>query len=179
MVAVRRLRRWNVLARLATGKGWRIGAELGVFRGETFFHLLATCPDLAMVGVDCWEPKPEKDGIEGGRSYARHDLDSHYAAVREKTAPYGSRAVLLRMNTVDAAAHFPDGHFDFVFIDADHTYEGVRSDIAAWLPKIRPGGTMLGHDWNRKDFPGVIRAVEEWFGGPDLLHPDHVWAVQC
>ena len=36
--------------------------------------------------------------------------------------------------------------FDFVFIDGDHRYESVRRDIQAWLPKVRPGGIMGGHD---------------------------------
>jgi hypothetical protein len=35
---------------------------------------------------------------------------------------------------------------DFVFIDGDHTEAGVERDIRAWVPIIRPGGWLLGHD---------------------------------
>lgn len=60
-----------------------------------------------------------------------------------------------------AARLFDDGACDFVFVDADHEYESVKKDILAWLPKVRPGGLLAGHDMN---FPGVNRAVKEIFG---------------
>jgi predicted O-methyltransferase YrrM len=80
------------------------------------------------------------------------------------------------MKTVSAASLFGDKAFDFVFVDADHTYEGVRADIDAWLPKVRPGGWLMGHDFNPRDFPGVVQAVNEKFGKP-RTYSDHVWAV--
>ncbi len=36
---------------------------------------------------------------------------------------------------------------DFVYIDGDHSYEGVLADIDAWWPLIRSGGFLCGHDW--------------------------------
>ena len=53
---------------------------------------------------------------------------------------------------------------DFVYIDADHSYEGARRDIAAWGRKVRRGGMVAGHDYYV--FPGsgndgVVRAVDE------------------
>lgn len=175
MVAVRRRTRARILESLVKERGWRIGAELGVLRGDTFLHLLRTCPDLAMIGVDLWMPMPEKDGQEGGRSYLAHDLEGYLQRLKDRIAPYGGRAALLRLSTVEAALRFPDRHFDFVFIDADHTYEGVSADIDAWRPKVRPGGMLLGHDYNHRDFPGVVRAVDERFT-PELF-PDHVWGA--
>lgn len=50
---------------------------------------------------------------------------------------------------------------DLVFIDADHRYEAVKADIAAWAPKVRPGGVMAFHDY--LIFEGVTRAVRESF----------------
>lgn len=55
-----------------------------------------------------------------------------------------------------AAALFPDGSLDAVFIDADHREEAVRADIRAWLPKVKRGGVIAGHDI---DEPGVVAAV--------------------
>lgn len=56
------------------------------------------------------------------------------------------------------------GPFDFVFIDGDHTYEGVRADWLAWSPLVRPGGLVAFHDtWPNRDRhePGVVRWVDE------------------
>ncbi len=66
-------------------------------------------------------------------------------------------------STKAAAALCPGASFPFVFIDADHAYESARDDIAAWLPRVRPGGVLAGHDYCA-DWPGVIRAVDEAFG---------------
>jgi hypothetical protein len=68
------------------------------------------------------------------------------------------------MRSLEAAASFPERHFDFVFIDADHSYEGCRNDIAAWKGKVRPGGWLCGHDYTTKAGRdvGVVRAVDEF-----------------
>lgn len=170
--------RAHLLASLVVEHDWRLGVELGVLNGRTFLYLLKTCPALHMVGVDIWQTWPDKEAFRerGGRSYSSVDMEGTYIALKNKIALYGSRARLLRMKTADAAGHYGDKAFDFVFIDADHTYEGVRADIDAWLSKIRPGGWLMGHDFNPRDFPGVVQAVTETFGEP-RTYEDHVWAV--
>lgn len=50
---------------------------------------------------------------------------------------------------------------DFLFIDGDHRYEAVRQDIDSWLPHVRDGGIIAGHDY---DQPGVKKAASETFG---------------
>jgi predicted O-methyltransferase YrrM len=69
---------------------------------------------------------------------------------------------------------------DFVFIDACHEYENVITDINAWLPKIRPGGLLCGHD---KDMDGVKKATQELSTrlGKPLFTSDEstaVWAIE-
>lgn len=170
--------RARVLERLVKDHGWRRGAELGVLRGETMVYLLRSCADLVMIGVDLWRPRPEQDEKRhrGGRSQRGFDLDGFYERLVREMRAYNGRGMLMRMSTVEAAPHFQDGSFDFVFIDADHTLEGVRADIEAWWPKVRGNGWMLGHDWNPRDYPGVVEAVTERFGTP-MLFDDKVWAV--
>ena len=66
-----------------------------------------------------------------------------------------------------------DEYFDLVYIDADHTYESVKDDIAAWFPKVKPGGWITGHDYvdgyeNDPNIYGVIPAVNELVVKHDL-----------
>jgi predicted O-methyltransferase YrrM len=73
--------------------------------------------------------------------------------------------------------------YDFVFLDADHSYEGCKADIAAWAPKIKPGGWLGGHDYENKAFPkfGVTQAVNEYAsaaGLPVELGENFCWFIQ-
>lgn len=65
-------------------------------------------------------------------------------------------------DSFDRAKDFKDKSIDFCFIDANHNYEFVSRDIAAYLPKMKPGGVIAGHDYNMSH-PGVIKAVNEAF----------------
>lgn len=70
---------------------------------------------------------------------------------------------LVKSNSVDAAGKYPDGYFDIIYIDAGHSEEDVDSDIAAWLPKLKPGGVICGDDYI-EGWIGVIRSVDKNFG---------------
>ena len=61
-----------------------------------------------------------------------------------------------------------------MFIDADHSYTGMIQDIQSWLPKIKSGGYLAGHDY---DWPGVLQAVTELLPQAQRFHPSS-WMVQ-
>jgi hypothetical protein len=60
--------------------------------------------------------------------------------VIDSTAQYGSKAVILRALSTDAARVFLDASLDFCYIDAQHDYYSALEDILAWWPKVRSGG---------------------------------------
>jgi SAM-dependent methyltransferase len=88
--------------------------------------------------------------------------------------------VFIRELTHAAAKLIPDDSQDLIYVDADHTYPSVREDIADWLPKLRSGGIMAGHDYHpgqpRRN--GVAQAVHEAFGVENVLRlPFMCWAT--
>lgn len=153
----------EVLKRLPDGDV--LGAEIGVFKGHMSKRLLER-PDLRLFMVDSWLPMPlygvTADEQESNRGLA-------YLAAKE-------RGIVLHMHSADAAKIVPDGSLDFVFIDADHSYEGVKRDITLWRPKLKAGGLLSGHDYAN---PGeklgmeVKRAVDEL--GEVELGRDSCW----
>jgi len=80
---------------------------------------------------------------------------------------------VLRMSSLEAAKIFPKKYFDLVFLDADHTYEALMSDIKAWLPLVKDGGLLTGHDYGGKKV-GVKQAVDECFDDIELAQAT-VW----
>jgi hypothetical protein len=148
--------------------------EVGVAFGRSLAFLARQAidlerDDLEIVGVDLWghigsmeDPISALVRETGGDFYEafRRGMERHCPLELE-------RITVLRNHSAIASRHFGPGLMFprpwFVFIDADHTYEGVRSDLAAWGPRILPGGIFAGHDFTEQ-FPGVGQAVTGAYG---------------
>jgi hypothetical protein len=81
--------------------------------------------------------------------------------------------------SICAARLFPLGSVDFAFIDAGHDYQSVLADLTAWWPRIKPGGTLAGHDYGDPSWSEVTQAVNDFFGRCDLnsLHSPRCWEI--
>lgn len=91
---------------------------------------------------------------------------------------YDTPAIFMNMPSATAAQFIADESLDLVFIDARHTYDSVFDDISLWLPKVRNGGILGGHDYQPGYFDGLVRAVDEKFPLVNLTDGDHVWWVE-
>lgn len=152
-----RRRRMHVLVDLIHERlpatGLRV-VEVGTRTGRTSRHLARYCPQIREgYAVDLEPPPP---GVFDG-------LD---------------RLTFLQGWSDAVAKRFDDESLDLVFIDADHSEGGVRTDLAAWVPKVRPGGIVAGHDYAARHHPGVKIAVDDFFrdhGHPVKLEANKVW----
>ena len=167
-------RRWDVIADLVNQYGLNLGAEIGVAEGRFTAALLRSCPDVTLWAIDDYAPGYR---TWTGVAWSQERQDANKSAFAQVLAEFPERLRFMRLPSLDAASEFADASLDFVFIDADHSYEAVRADIAAWRPKIRPGGWITGHDYDTLKFPGVVRAVEESFKD-FMLGDDFVWMAQ-
>jgi membrane-associated protease RseP (regulator of RpoE activity) len=83
----------------------------------------------------------------------------------------------VKMSSVEAAKLYEDKSLFFVFIDASHLYEAIKEDIIAWLPKVKSGGFIGGHDIDQtEEFNGVRRAVDELIGSKNVILYNVGWA---
>lgn len=86
-----------------------------------------------------------------------------YDTCRNNLSGLGN-VIIMRMDSIAAAKELSQGHvFDMIFLDASHDYDSVKADLLAWMPLLRPGGLLCGHD---RQWDGVAKAIDE-------LVPDH------
>lgn len=135
-----------------------VGAEIGVYRGDTAHHILNATETQMLYMVD---PYVRNYDLTDKTYSIRGDPDIDYEMVKQRfEAEFPGRHKLLR-EASEQTAQSLDVKLDFIFIDANHTYEHVLQDLKLWVPKVKSGGLVAGHDWSRK-FPGVIIAVMEY-----------------
>ena len=100
--------------------------------------------------------------------WGQETFDRMYREVKEKFAN-NSNVRVIKEFSKGASQLFPDEYFDLVYIDANHTYQGVSADLEIWLPKVKRGGLLAGHDYFIYDnarpwtqFFGIVPAVNEF-----------------
>jgi predicted O-methyltransferase YrrM len=82
----------------------------------------------------------------------------------------------LKMKSFDASRLFELDSLDFVYIDGNHQYEFIKSDLENYYPRVKKGGIISGHDYEWKGTPDVKKAVDEFFKKPPLKkYADHSW----
>ena len=158
-----------------------VGAEIGVWRGDSSSTLLRFIKKLTLHMVDPWE-------TGGGHTTMPKSVEELVAGreeAMERTSLYSDRRIVHKLISEDAAPLFEDKSLDFVFIDAEHTYECVKQDIYLWYPKVKSGGILCGHDYDgRGDHSGrfgVKKAVDEWaesIGIEIRKGSQHIWWVK-
>lgn len=136
-----------------------VGAEIGVFKGEfgKFIFNTVTPKKLYLVdiftGVMC-------SGDKNGDNMEYINLDESYNNLKI-FFKNDLNVELFRGYSRDFFLQIPDDHLDFVYIDGDHSYEGVKIDLDYAFKKVKAGGIIAGHDYTPR-FEGIIRAVNEF-----------------
>lgn len=143
--------------------------EIGSFMGRSTRALAENTRGLVWA-VDTWAGSDEEEHrklLEGkSKDWLYQEFLRNMEGLENFTA--------LRMPSLAAADFFTarGTQFDMVFIDADHSYAGVKADILAWRPLVKPGGILCGHDFHT-GAPGVVQAVQEIF--PVVRAFESIW----
>jgi predicted O-methyltransferase YrrM len=137
------------------GKSTRILVEAAKER-----HGKVYCVDSFVPYFDCTPTPPE---------FALRSITEHILI------PYYDFAELIKKDTSEAAKYF-NLEVDLLFIDADHSFEGLAADCENWLPKLKSGGLAIFHDWH-SEHVNVKKAGEGFVGGWHNVRNDYSVAV--
>jgi hypothetical protein len=119
--------------------GYKIGAEIGVDKGEFSEKLCKV--GLELYAIDPW--RYDSDYVD---RHNQETLDSFYETTKRKLSSYpGSK--IIRKTSMEAVADFANESLDFVYIDANHQLKYIIEDLVEWSKKVRPGGIVSGHDY--------------------------------
>ena len=132
-------------------------AEVGVYRGAFSRQNLARWNGAHYWMVDAWDQRQndtKKAGELSDNNGPESEQVARYRTAKKATQPWAAKRTMLRMYSIPAAARFRDSHFDWIYIDALHTYDAVLQDLTAWWSKLKIGGMMSGDDYADKGDPG-------------------------
>jgi hypothetical protein len=142
--------------------------EVGVDRGVFSEEFMSRWRGHNYFGIDTYAEYPEFP-------WSR-ETDYLMAVARYERSKINCK--LVKAESAEAAEsikQYSGGYFaeirliDFIYIDAAHTYESVKSDLESWWPLVSAGGILAGHDYSDL-FPEVIQAVDEFFADKGTVY---------
>jgi hypothetical protein len=132
-----------------------VGVEVGVWRADFSLLILKHKDVTKLYLVDPYvyvgEAQMSYESLMQGRKMAV-----------DRMSRFKNRVEWISKNSIDALGQLPE-KLDFVYLDGDHKYETVKTELPLYWDRIAPGGILGGHDFNC-GWPGddVIKAVTEF-----------------
>lgn len=153
--------------------------EIGSYKGQSTVCMAVEIAnlkkDINFYAIDTWEGSQENKDLKS--PHFTHNLDKLYETYLKNISSVESYIKNIRADSAQSASLFEDESVDIAFIDACHEYECVHKDILAWLPKIKSGGILSGHDYNH-GWPGVNQAVHELLGIQNIQSTEYCWVYR-
>lgn len=146
-----------------SGNGIEVGVQQGIFAK----HILENCQDLKLYLLDCWDEQSNSEYQD--ISNVNNNIQAEYMInTIHNTLKSFKNVRIIKGYSDEFVDFFKDDFFDFIYIDANHSYKPVKNDLIKWFPKLKKNGLFSGHDYlNGNDgwYPtvfGVKQAVDEF-----------------
>jgi hypothetical protein len=143
-------------------------AEIGVYAGESTSIFAASKRFKTIHAVDPWKNGYD-DSDPASITFDMNLVEKEFDSVVQRYDP-----IIVKHNISREALQLP-ADLDLVYIDANHQYAAVINDFKTYLPLIKRGGAISGHDYWYGFKDTVCRAVNETFGRPDKVYDDGSW----
>jgi len=136
--------------------GELVGIEIGTSCAESTYLLLDKCPNIKkLITID-----PYKQFEDWIGTITQENLDKQKEVASNNLKGFGDRVEMWTMTSDKAAKKFKPESMDFIFVDGDHSYEGVKKDCETYYPFLKKGGFFCGHDYGF--LPDVKRGIDDF-----------------
>jgi hypothetical protein len=125
---------------------YNLGIELGSFQGKFANHILTNW-NGKLICVDLFDRHDNTDLHNPHGFYLKCDINTVLPTFNHNLKNFTNRLLTIQSDTKNAAQFFPDNYFDFIYIDAEHSYNSVINDMSHWYPKLKSKGLFAGHDF--------------------------------
>lgn len=156
------------------GKFLEVGCWLGRSLSAFCEFAQAAGKKVEVHAVDTFEGTPGEGGYSGPLAVNDGNVRAAFEA-NIQAGGFRDSVTVHEGESREFAKAFGFNTLDAVFLDGDHSFRGVASDIAAFLPSVRSGGIFAGHD---ADYPDVMRAVREFFPADQIKTIGRCWLVK-
>jgi len=140
--------------------------EVGTWFGKSTNYLVnkikESKKDIKFITVDTFKGTDDEELHQNIVGAFNGDIFYEFIDNTALSQNYGSFEII-KDTSHNAANQFSNSSVDYLMLDAGHSYDDVKADINYWYNKIKPGGTISGDDYGGSFFPGVTRAVDEFF----------------
>ena len=146
--------------------------EVGSFIGSSTFQFAQMFPHATIFAVDMWQ-----NDFDPNDPICQFDFkvaEKMFDTAVEKC----HNVVKIKMNSKEFSEILAFSSMDFIYIDANHSYEGCMDDVMSYLPRVRQNGIIAGHDYIDDDYTEVTKVVKEVFEEPDKTFVDTSWMVK-
>ena len=122
-------------------------AELGVFEGEFSKIIFNQCLPKQLLLVDLFAGD-FGSGDKDGKNHHNVDLQAEVLKI-SSYFQHNDNVQVIKASTLDFLQKLQANYLDIVYIDADHTEQAFREDLYLSYEKVKFGGIIAGHDYNR------------------------------
>lgn len=146
--------------------------NIGAGAGTSGLAFMESRPDLYLYTVDIQSENSPLGSLYSEKMvFVQASIpDGRYTQICADSKPLGIAWRVTFGQSLKIGYGWGKGLIDMVFVDADHTYNGCKGDILAWLPNIKPGGIMAVHDfekekrWKAGNLPDKVPHPLPWRG---------------
>ena len=149
--------------------------EIGSYAGESTIMFANKFIDAKIYCIDPWNDMDIVEYVIENIDIGKYTKPSSIEYIFDENTKNFNNITKIKLTSEEASSQFEDNSLDMVYIDGLHTAKYIAIDLEKWMPKLKSGGIISGHDYTSK-FRKYTKYIYRYFGGPpDKVYQDKSW----